>query len=567
MGPAAAILIPTIASGIVYFIGKSAGYSQVIERLNYDFKVKELKLSTSGLSITIDFWLDNPTEENMTISYPFVMVYYGTMWVVQNNIQTQNGKPRTFQLKKYSQVTIPQLHFEIPLLKIASLLAVDISIILQAVTTGDYSKINTYVDTFKQKLTFTASFEINNLPITYKDTLLGLGYSPVSAIDRPISEIRGFDRLIPLPKGEKKLVLKNGSVKDTVREMYKMVESDYLLLSKLAPKLKGANVYQTSKNTFDFIYKYIKYNLEEGEQLRNPATTYHLGQRLAREFYRKNGFYSPDYSADCDDISIFVASLLKNLGINFAFRIAAYGGNFSHVYVIAFDETGKPIIIDPVFYEFNAEKKYSRQITYDKNMKTLNGIPVYALSGETRTNLDDIILDFLKQSRDVIAHRPRRYRSSAILVQMFNYVIKYWNTPQREKALRVIVEKEKALLKQGLINCPYFFKELESLNGIGLGSFWDKTKTWLNKAKTKLQKLSKNNPANNPTNNTNVPDVTPPPPPPSADNNDNDSAKKTVRDVIAKYKVPIAIGVFVTTGGIVIATSPSLQEKLGIRKK
>jgi len=578
MTTALAIGLPLITGAITLAIGKSAGYAQVIERLDYDFKVEtKLDIRNQNLNLKVDFWLYNPTDEKLTISYPFIMVYYDTMWVTQNQVNSD-----VFTLKPKSELTIPNITFDISFLKIISLIKTDLSVLLQNPTT--------YIERFTQKLTQTASFEVNGKPIVYKTSILG--YAPLSAIDRPIKESRNLDYLFPKPIGKEEIVIGNASVKQTVAKMHEIVEQDYTLLTQATEKLFNINGSRIaiSKNIFDFIFKHIKYNLEKGEQLRNPAVTYDLAQRKAREFYKQYGYYSQDYSADCDDIAIFVAAILKNLNIPYAFRIASYtaSGAFSHVYVITFDEEGKEIIIDPVYHRFNAEKTPTKKTTYDKNMNTLSGIPVLYLSGSGSENIDKIIYSFLLQSRNLIARRPRHFRNSAILVQIYDYILKYWFTENREKALQIATEKEDQLRDTLAQNCncgineKLFFEELDGLysflglNGItGLnGRLADSRLAKF--AKKGFDKIIKRNYANNPvdpinttpTNTTPTPVVPPSPtPPPVNNNNDKQSVIKTARDMVVKYKVPIALGVTVLTGGAIVATSPKIQTKLGIRKE
>ena len=69
--------------------------------------------------------------------------------------------------------------------------------------------------------------------------------------------------------------------------------------------------------------------------------------------------------------------------IPFSFRVTGYADSlgfcrgFQHVYTIAYDN-GKEIICDPVYYEFDREKKYEIQKTFPMS---LNGTDIIMLSG------------------------------------------------------------------------------------------------------------------------------------------------------------------------------------------
>lgn len=224
------------------------------------------------------------------------------------------------------------------------------------------------------------------------DSLGSLGDAPLSAKDRQIKDGSKYDYLFPLPEFKKKLQIQDGSVDDTIREMKKIVKENSYQVRKLAKKLKVTNsdgttdVRKSVKNIFDFVFDYIKYNLEDGEQLQTPAHTWQQAQVQARVNP------SEQNSADCDCMSIFCGSLCLEMGIPFSFRITAYKNvlgltkGWQHVYCIAHDpKTGKQVICDPVTNKFNYEKPYAQEKTYPMS---LNGTDIYVLSGiDEKTNI------------------------------------------------------------------------------------------------------------------------------------------------------------------------------------
>lgn len=209
------------------------------------------------------------------------------------------------------------------------------------------------------------------------------GYVPQSAVNRQILDGSRFDCFFPKPKGEYRLVKKDGDVKDTIKEMKRIVKENYKQCDKIAKYLRKKRIngkideIETAKNVWDFVVKYIKYDFEDGEILRTPAQTWHCGQVLYRQdpTNKKN-------SADCDCMSIFCGCIFKCLNIPFSFRTTGYGiagvfGNYQHVYTIVKGRNGETIC-DPVYNHFNAEKDYTAKKDYPM---ALNGIDIYQLSG------------------------------------------------------------------------------------------------------------------------------------------------------------------------------------------
>lgn len=207
---------------------------------------------------------------------------------------------------------------------------------------------------------------------------LALGYTPQSAVNRQIKDGSQFDSLFPKHEGKKELLKKDGEVDDTIEFMKDIVQTYNYQTKKIADKLAGSSEKETCERIWHFVVDYIKYNIEKGEQLRTPSQTWYDGQIMAR-----TNPNNPQYSADCDCMAIFVGCILLNLGIPFSFRVTGYSDilgvchGFQHVYVIAHCKSGD-VIIDPVFHEFNQEKKFEIVRNYPMS---LNGCDIYRLSG------------------------------------------------------------------------------------------------------------------------------------------------------------------------------------------
>lgn len=203
---------------------------------------------------------------------------------------------------------------------------------------------------------------------------------PLSAVDRKVSDGRRFDKFFEEPKHYRILAKPNGDTDDTINLMQQIVAENYKQCDKIANYLcvktfGKIDPRKTAENVWNFVVKYIKYNIEDGEQLRTPNQTWWDGQVMHRKHPENK-----EYSVDCDCMSIFCACIFKCLGIPFTFRTTGYGiagalGNYQHVYTIVHTSKGD-IICDPVYTAFNAEKDYNLKKDYKM---ALGGIDIYVL--------------------------------------------------------------------------------------------------------------------------------------------------------------------------------------------
>lgn len=221
------------------------------------------------------------------------------------------------------------------------------------------------------------------------------GQPPLSAADRKISDGRRFDKFFAEPRHEKILAKVNGDVSDTIKLMEKIVNENYHQCDKIAEylvvKTMGkVDAKKTASNVWKFVVKYLKYNLEDGEQLRTPNQSWWDGQVM----YRQDPS-NPKNSIDCDCMSIFCGSIFKCLGIPFSFRTTGYGitgilGQYQHVYTIAHTKKGD-VKCDPVYTKFDEEKEYS--LKKDYKMQSLNGIDIYVLQGLPPSGVHEYVYD------------------------------------------------------------------------------------------------------------------------------------------------------------------------------
>jgi len=585
-----------IASGGILLFGRASELKDVSDNLSYKVKVESLRFHTlTEIRLAVRVVLVNPTNVALKMKGLFVnLTRRGTSFTMS---QTMNS---TIEVKAQGETTLPTLNFSLsPLTFLSDAIALIPKLTTVFKTKGSAAataELNAHATEILKNYSIQIKTTVNNMPLVVDEPLAGtetfgtinLGYAPVSAIDRKIQDGSRFEFLFPKPKGKKERIIKDASIEQTVFAMTDVVNKDAHLIKEASEKLfRAKTVQETAKKLFDWIFKYIKYNLEEGEQLRNPLMVYHLGQRLAFPFYKKHGYFNRDYSVDCDDISIFVAAVLKNLGIPYIFRITSYADmlgvdrGFSHVYVLIPMPGEENIIIDPVYFAYNSEKQYARKQDYDMNKNRLNGTDVYYLSGinaplngntigaiavlnGSNTDTDRGLYEYLVNSYNQILQNPQantQALSHDKILEMYKCAIDNWYTPNKIAALERLEQAEDVLIRQGYLKA-------QGLSGSGkLKSFFSKVKNKAIELKQKHggqitgKQLSQSNyatpAAKAATNNANQ----------NATNTGSQTTKKTVAEFVKKHKYPIAIGTGLGVFGLVALYVKKQKNKTAPKQK
>ncbi len=167
---------------------------------------------------------------------------------------------------------------------------------------------------------------------------------------------------IASPDGGFVLVKDKGKTKDIIAEIINVeklpaTKND---TKKFAHNLRENSIEDTLYNIWSFVRHKIKYIIDES----------------GKQFIKTPSRIWADGFADCKGKSIFISSLLQNLGINsYGYRFASYGLRpvYTHVYIyVTYD--GKEYILDSVMNEFNKEKPY-------KFKKDIPMTQIYRLSG------------------------------------------------------------------------------------------------------------------------------------------------------------------------------------------
>ena len=179
---------------------------------------------------------------------------------------------------------------------------------------------------------------------------------------RKIRSGEEFGHLFPKPLFLDPTIKKGATVDDTVRFIPQVVRETLFQTAKLAPLLKGKNVYETCKNIWDFVYSHIAYKKDANgkEQIRSPA----------------RGWHDRFHGIDCDCYTVFISSILSNLKIKHKLRITKYKqDHFQHIYPIVPTTGGNYITVDCVVDRFNYEEPYTEKQDTKMELEYLNGIP------------------------------------------------------------------------------------------------------------------------------------------------------------------------------------------------
>lgn len=163
------------------------------------------------------------------------------------------------------------------------------------------------------------------------------------------------------------IINRQGKTKDIMRAVVDCYNSDYAQVQELADNLPGNDTLSRCRAVFDFVDKNIKYQIDplQKQWIRTPARLWSDGE------------------GDCKSFSIFICSCLRCMGIPHLFRFAAYEGNGdpTHVYAVAIDESGKEIIVDPVYRDESGKAVFNKECPYTKKIDMKGTTEISRLSG------------------------------------------------------------------------------------------------------------------------------------------------------------------------------------------
>lgn len=216
---------------------------------------------------------------------------------------------------------------------------------------------------------------------------------------RHINPSTRYDPLIPQSIHKDTVVVGRGKaqLEDTLQLMKRVIAETLQDSQKLAPKLKGNTMTSTCKNIWEFVYTHIQYTMDKTgiEQVRRPSRTW--ADRMT--------------GVDCDCYTVFIGSILVNLGIPFKMRITKYGGkhHFQHIYPII-SHGNSHITMDCVADSFNYEVPYSEKKDIDMSDFIINSDSLSGLSG---VDMADIGLHALEQE-SIPLHTVRHFHKKQV---------------------------------------------------------------------------------------------------------------------------------------------------------
>jgi len=222
---------------------------------------------------------------------------------------------------------------------------------------------------------------------------------------KSLSEIA--ERTIKAPANKKVLLHEKGETRDIIRVILKTAPVSLEDTRDFVRYIRSDNVYNTCRRIWDFLKSNIKYKIDpSGDQyIQTPAYTW----------YRKRG--------DCKSYSIFISSMLKNLGITHRFRFVSFktaDKTITHVYIVVPDK-GKTIIMDVVMPGFDREQPYIFKTDYTMaKIYQLSGIGQKPKNqGKILFNLENKPVDKLTEGElDLLIARDRLITEKRLVENM-----------------------------------------------------------------------------------------------------------------------------------------------------
>ena len=178
------------------------------------------------------------------------------------------------------------------------------------------------------------------------------------------------DKLIRKSPRREIVVHKDGDVQDIINVilMADKVGADYT--KRLAKRLKRKNDVDTLQGVYDFVKSNIRYKIDAPgfEKVKSPGATW------------------KDKYGDCKSHTVFVGSLIKNMGYDYFYRVAFYDPSNpyqGHIYTVAIVDD-KEVVLDTVNTGFDKEESFWKAYDYSPNgnkkkIQSISGLPQFKL--------------------------------------------------------------------------------------------------------------------------------------------------------------------------------------------
>jgi hypothetical protein len=209
-----------------------------------------------------------------------------------------------------------------------------------------------------------------------------------------------YKRLAP-SQNLNKLAVYNQSTNDIINQVLSQHAQNAIEAKKIADLFEAGNIYETSKNIWNFLKYEVPYKVEPSDR----QTTKTLSRML---YDASNG-----KGNDCKHYAGFTGAVLDACGYtNWSYRFAGYSKYINvptHVYCYAKDSDGI-IYIDAVINGFDLEKPFVLNI--DKKIKIKdNNMSLYKLSGIEDNGIGNWFEDAgkaVKQAADFAGDKARQ---------------------------------------------------------------------------------------------------------------------------------------------------------------
>lgn len=160
------------------------------------------------------------------------------------------------------------------------------------------------------------------------------------------------DRYIEKSTGKKELIHRNGNVDQIIAVILAADQKGRGFTKRFARHLKAGSDRQTLRNIWKFTKSNIKY----------------LRDRAGDEVIKSPGATWETRKGDCKSFSVFIGSILGNLGYDYKYRVAFYDPKTpeqGHIYPVAILKDGTEVIVDAVWDYFDSEVPYWKAYDYN----------------------------------------------------------------------------------------------------------------------------------------------------------------------------------------------------------
>lgn len=273
------------------------------------------------------------------------------------------------------------------------------------------------------------------------------------------SEREKFNRYFKPSRRDSVIINSGADIPTTIAQIKNIVAETLEQTRQVAKELgKSGDVNEVAAKIHAFLWQCFDYDEEE--------VGAHLPPDSRDELLREPCRIWEDMKGDCDCFTIIVSSILTNLGIKHALRIAKYEytddygqkkiGEWQHIYVVIPTYNSQYITIDGVLSQFDREYPFYQVQDFPMATIRLGNLPQKADS-------DQVSKDTLKSILDMVTENPSEaenygYTNVDNLKKMLNYALSHWDT-NRDEVLSVLAQEE---------------ANMNTLNGTGgLGNIWE----------------------------------------------------------------------------------------------